>query len=1415
MPSAPNPPPPSPSVLVPVCGIGASAGGVEALQQFFTSVPADLGLAFVVIVHLAPDRKSELPSIISRWTKMTVIQVVDHERETLKPNTIYVIAPDRKLEITDSSVGASNFEQPRGRRTAIDLFFRSLAEARSEGFAVVLSGSGSDGALGAKAIKEHGGVVLVQDPEEAGHGEMPGAVIATGAADLVLPLPQLVQALTSLVRNKSLLSVALRSADPGESIGNDEARALKGVLDLLRQRTGHDFSKYKRATVLRRLSRRMQLNHHLTIAEYLQHLRTEPAEAQALLNDLLISVTTFFRDPEAWIALQALVERLIDNAEDGEQIRAWTVGCATGEEAYSLAILFAEAFERRQTHRNLIIFASDVDENALAHAREGLYPAAIEADVSESRLARYFRAEDEHYRVSSEIRDCVVFATHNILRDPPFSRLHLITCRNLLIYLNRDLQEQVISIFRYTCRDQGYLFLGASETADEDQFAAIDKKHRIFTPQPRSDGGGTLPELLAAPATRFARMVREAQPATRASGSELHLAMLESMAPPSVVVDERWNVVHLSGTVARFFQQSAGVPARRVTDLARPELRDELHAALHRAGEQTDPVLSAFVAVKFGTSQRRIAVLAQKRAQPVDGRTHILVTFLDGGEAGSENIAPENEASDELVRELREKLRTADQRIEGMREDHYATNEDLRAANEELQSLNEEYRSTTEELETSKEELQSINEELQTVNNELRLKFDEVSRAHSDLENLMGSTDVATLFLDRELRIKRFTPKLGDIFNIKPRDHDRPIGDLTHALDYPSLESDAARVLREMAPIECTVNSRAGQVFIARLRPYRVAGGREIDGVVITFLDVSALKKAEAALRTSEQRLANELDVLRRLHQLTLSVATASAMGDALERILDAAIELHGAHSGDLRLFSPDKQQLRIVAQRGFDAESLEQVTEVASEAPSASIRALQTRQVCRIENIHSDPSYATQRLAALQGSFRAVQSMPLLGRGGPPLGVLSVYFLEPHIFTERDKQIADLLAQPAAALIESRAQQDSLAALNKVLQERSAELEESQKRLSVQTEELVAQDRNRDDFLSALGHELRNPLAAINNSLAVMTAGDDRSRRALAIFERQVKNLTRLVNDLLDSTRVKHGRLRLEYQPVDLGQSVTGALETVRALALAKHIALEFSPPPAPIIVDADPDRLAQILDNILRNAVTYTDDGSVALTLTSSDGFARVTVRDTGVGIDPRDATELFKPYEQRDHGGRSKGLGLGLTLAKAMVEGHGGKIGFESDGVGKGSTFWFTLPLAKRVPNAKRKVAGPPATRRRILVVDDNRDVAESTKVLFEHLGQTVQIAFDGESALALARDFRPQIAVLDLSMAGMSGTELARQLRELYPEQDLTLIAFTGRSDAESSARASGFQHFLIKPLDHEAVGALLNSLAPGT
>ena len=844
-----------------IVAIGASAGGIHALQTFFGALPENTGAAFVVVVHLDPQHRSEMPSILGTRTRMPVVQI--SESEQLRANHVYVIPPDRRLQMVDHQVSAFQFDEPRGQRTPIDLFFRSVAERLGDGFAVILSGAGSDGAIGVRAVKEAGGIILVQEPKEAEYASMPRSAIATGIADFVLPAHDLAKRLVDLIRIKeSLAPPDIRSFDE---------ELLRRIITHLRVRTGHDFSKYKRSTVLRRIARRMQFARADDLNEYYEVLRDNADEAQALLGDLLISVTTFFRDSEAFekIARDVIPELFKDQAAN-ETIRVWVSGCATGEEAYSFAILLLEEAARRPIRPSMQVFGSDLDSRALVAAREGRFPAAIETDVSEERLRRFFTREGDHYRVRQEVRDLVLFAVHDLLKDPPFSHADLISCRNVLIYLDRELQEQVCSTFNYALNPGGYLFLGGSETADNPHglFRTIDRTARIYqsTAAP-GDKPRLLPRLLGPARGReqVIQLGRTTRPTVALGEAAMHRRAIEQVAPPSILVDESHRVLHLSDNAGRYVLPSGGPLSGDVVDLVRPELRSELRSALNRVFGQQASTFSMPVLVRFNGAAHGVHLMVRP-ARDSDAESRVAVVMFIEGEAVDETpLSSALQVGDETARQLQQELELTQGQLRSMRKESEAADEELRAANEELQSINEEYRSTSEELETSKEELQSINEELETVNSELKLKLDAISRAHGDLQNLVAATDIGTLFLDSALRINRFTDRTTELFSITHADEGRPITDFAHRLEYDDLVKDARAVLTDLAPVRREIRSRAGRWYDMRVRPYRTVDDK-IDGVVITFVDVSDRHQVEEALRESGQRLRQQQHLIDLSH---------------------------------------------------------------------------------------------------------------------------------------------------------------------------------------------------------------------------------------------------------------------------------------------------------------------------------------------------------------------------------------------------------------------------------------------------------------------------------------------------------------------------------------------------------------------
>jgi two-component system CheB/CheR fusion protein len=880
-----------------VVGLGASAGGIAVLQQFFSHMPPDSGLAFVVVMHLSPEHESNLAAVIAQKTSMPVMQVMEPVK--VKPNHVYVIPPNHQLTFEDSTLHLVAPQQAPGRRVTIDLFFRTLAQAYGQrAVAVILSGSDSDGVIGLKHVRAQGGVTIAQDPNEAEHESMPATAISTGMVDWVLPVADMPSKLMEFVQNEDRMKLPPEdpdSPDPeakdpeapgGETISeithaDTDELALRDVLAYLRAQTGHDFSHYKRATLLRRIARRMQVNSLETIPRYRDFLRTHPAEARALLQDLLIGVTHFFRDQESFAALEANVPQLFAGRRDTDQIRVWVAGCASGEEAYSIAMLLCEHAERLERPPSIQIFASDLDEHAIQDARAGVYPTTIEADVSMERLRRFFDRDIGRYRVKRSLREKVLFSAHNLLKDPPFSRVDFISCRNLLIYLNRTAQERVFDLFHFALRPGGMLFIGSSETGGgnvQSLFSPLDARNRIFVRRsvPRASWrtpnlpggyemaataiseatrGRTLPPLLRSETEEAGADTEQSRQARHERRSvlfgELHLKLLEEYGPPSVVVNEDHDMVHLSGKAGRYLQFAAGEPTANLAKMVHPQVRVELRAALFRAGQSRETVFTAPQTVDIDGKNESVVVEVRPMRSTDEAQGFALVLFHRQAETVAKPSAP---AADDLVaRSLEDEVQYLKEQLNATVEQYEGANEELKSSNEELQAMNEEMRSATEELETSKEELQSVNEELTTVNDELKRSVEDLSKSNTDLNNLMASTDIGTIFLDRQLRIQRFTPSAQKIFNLLPADMGRPLSDITSTLAYPEFIHEAQAVLDNLATREREVRMGDSSWYLVRISPYRTKEDR-IAGVVATFIDITRRKEAEDALRDSEAK---------------------------------------------------------------------------------------------------------------------------------------------------------------------------------------------------------------------------------------------------------------------------------------------------------------------------------------------------------------------------------------------------------------------------------------------------------------------------------------------------------------------------------------------------------------------------------
>jgi len=844
------------SLLFPIVGIGASAGGLEALEQFLRQVPQESGIAFVIVQHLDPTHKDLMPELLQRTTGMKVFQVRDRMR--VKPNCVYVIPPNKDMSILHGVLHLFEPTAPRGLRLPIDFFLRSLAEDRQErSVGVILSGMGSDGTMGIRAIKEKAGVVLVQEPASAKFDSMPRSAIAAGLADMVAPAEDLPGKIIDYLRHVLIIA---KTEFP---IEEKDQSALEKVLILLRAKTGHDFSMYKKNTVYRRIERRMGIHQLNRIAAYVRYLQENPQEVELLFKELLIGVTSFFRDPEAWEQLQGeAIPALLAGRPAGGALRAWSAGCSTGEEAYSLAIAFKEALEQVKPAENftLQIFATDLDRDTIDKARQGVYPVNIAADISPERLQRFFIKEENGYRISKKIREMVTFAVQNVIMDPPFTKLDILICRNLLIYLTPELQKKLLPLFHYSLKPGGALFLGNAETvsAFTDLFAPLNIKSRLFRrcESFMSSEPPVFPALFVPALPGISKESTMSKPVINLQSLAEQL-LVEHFSPPAVLVNDKGDILYISGRTGKYLEPAVGKANWNIFAMAREGLRFDLGSAFQKAIRQKEAITVKGLKVGTNGGKQTVDITVQPIKEPEALRGMVMIVFTDTAtplEKKAKVGSKTKPVGNARVLELEQELRHVREDLQATREAMQSSQEELKSTNEELQSANEEMQSTNEELTTSREEMQSLNEELQTVNVEQQSKMDELSRMNNDMRNLLNSTEIVTVFLDNELHIRRFTIGADKLFKLIPGDVGRPLSDIVSDLLYPEMTEEAREVLRTLVFSEKQIATSDGRWFSVRIMPYRTMED-VIGGVVITFSNITAAKTLEAELREEISRL--------------------------------------------------------------------------------------------------------------------------------------------------------------------------------------------------------------------------------------------------------------------------------------------------------------------------------------------------------------------------------------------------------------------------------------------------------------------------------------------------------------------------------------------------------------------------------
>ena len=1352
----------------PVVGIGASAGGLQAVKAFFEHMPKDCGMAFVVILHLSPDHQSVADKIIQESTRLPVSQV--DNTTPIEKNQVYVISPAHHLKMNDGYLAVSPSTREGGSHIAIDLFFRDLADAHKErAFCVILSGTGADGAVGLSRIKEQGGITLVQSPEDAEFDGMPLAAIETQMADLVLPVVEMPQKLLELWRNAQ--SIILPTADDPEikttppATERDAAVAEQLLLDILiqlRAITGHDFKHYKRATVLRRIERRLQVTAQPDLAAYYNFLQGHPDETEALLGDMLIGVTNFFRDREAFEALERdvipnLVKSLEDSVPHREQVRIWSAGCSTGEEAYSLAMLVAEQLALDASGAKMQVFATDIDERAITHGRNGVYPEAIITDVPPPRLRQYFAKEkNQHYRVRKEIREKVLFAKHSLLADPPFSQIDLIVCRNLLIYLDREVQRDILQMFHFALRPGGYLFLGSSESADGclDLFVPVDKRNRIFRVRAGSSGIRRAPTI---PRGGYLRpsapsIALENKAPNKVSFADIHLRALEKAAPPSVIVDIHAQILHMSEGAGRFLRYVAGEITHNLLALVHPDLRLDIRTTLFQVQQSNMPVTSRKIRVQREQAPFMVDITARPYRDDATESDYVLVIFQESPfDPQQTDSTAVSHAENAIMGNLEQELQRTKLHLQDTIEQSEVSSEELKASNEEMQAVNEELRSATEELETSKEELQSINEELLTVNYELKTKVEETDKVNDYLTNLIASTDIATVFVDRNMRIRWFTPRATDIFSMLPVDTGRSLMDITHRLDYPEITEDAATVFESLSMIEREISGKDNRWYIARLLPYR-SSEDHIDGTVLTFIDITKRRQAEEELRLGEERM--------RL--------VAESTHDFAIIILDDHGAITDWNTGAELIFGYTKDEVL-----GAYYDLIFSPEDRSSGVPESELRAAREHGRGEDERWH----------VRKDGSrFYCSGEVTLLKSDS----------LQGYVKIARD-------------LTGHKRTQD----------------EQSQRLMETQTKSHL-----KDEFFAVMSHELKHPLNLIQLNAELLrrlpaTKAAGSAIKAVNTICEAVSSQARIIDDLLDVARVRTGKLKLKKQQVDLIRTLQDIHGVVLADGHRRQVTLQTPSDHASLIVDVDPTRIEQVIWNLVNNALKFTPEGGqVQLVLSRSEGRAQLDVIDSGIGLADDSLEKIFDLFGQAENQHlthQREGLGIGLSLVRQLVEAHEGSVSVHSKGLGFGCTFSIWLPLCEQQDHLPLSDAEQDADERlhgvKVLLVDDSAEVLEVLNLLLEMEGAEVSAFNDPQTALETARDAQYDLIISDIGMPKMNGHELMRKLRTIGHLRQVPAIALTGYGAGSDQKKAaeSGFTSHLSKPVVHDSLIVLIEKL----
>jgi len=1580
-----------------VVGVGASAGGLEAFKELMSALPAPAGMAFLLVQHLAPAHKSLLSELLAPCTQMNVRDA--DQGLSIEPDCVYVIRPDTALAVKDGKIELSTPTLQWGVRLPVDHLFRSLAQeygARAVG--IVLSGAGSDGSSGMREIKAAGGLTIAQDPGTSGQRGIPQSAIDTGIVDLVLPIkdmPAALQRFANLPEGAHFEPKDIQADEHTEKLMTLSESELGRLAVVLEAQMNFDLRVYKPSTIERRVLRRMALSGSEDIDSYFNQLLKDEDEQKALVCDLLINVTEFFRDPQAFHALREMViDPMVAQAPTGSSLRAWVPGCATGEEAYSIGMELLDAVDAANKRLSVQIFATDIDQDTLAVGRAGVYSASACERISQSRLQNYFKPlEGKGFQVRPVLRDVVSFAVHDLTKDPPFSRMNLVSCRNVMIYLASETQKHVLKILHFALEQDGCLFMSTSESTgtQRDLFATVSKSHRIYRKVGVSrpiavarSRNRTFPERDDVPVQPVGVTNRR----QFNSGDSARRAVLEAMVPPTIVVSADGAVIFSHGELAPYLRIPEGDnPRLELSTMLRSDIATRTRAALYKC-RRTREVVTALSSLD--KAFRRVRISA--RPAPALGDETVILTFEDVMVKGdrTQKDRPETGGERAVIEQLEKELQATREDLRNTVEELETSNEELRSSHEETMSMNEELQSANEELEATTEELRSLNEELTTVNAQLREKVEQVEQAHDDLNNFFSSTKVATIFLDERLCIKRFTPAARELLGLDLADSGRFISDIARELLQNDLDRQAKAVLEHLSPTSHELRTSDGRWIVRHVLPYRTEI-RRIEGVVVTFTDVTELRAANEMLNEKNRRLELAWEAARGgifEHRIPLDASTyvsaqwANVLGYRLDELpphdqLLAWLN-EQTHQDDRSEFARGYQDLvaglidqftlelrirhhaghwiwvrkiaRVIenAANGHGRRILRMMLDITDlKLAEASLKESEGRfremanslplmvwvhdengeqemvnqTYCEFygvsvdelhggrweEFLHPDDAegyirefqaaiqekrrfHAEARVRRADGSWRWIESwgrprmsptsqfrglvgtsaditerrnieqvlrkseqrfrmladnISQLAWTADRLGVATWYNRRWYEYTgtnweemqgegwtkvQHSDHVGRVIAGVQAARDAEEPWEDTfpLKGANgeyRWFLSRAIPIRDETNKiicwfgtntdvddLRQVEQKLLQADRQKDEFLAMLGHELRNPLAAIRTASALMKRGalgaldEARFIKAQQVLDRQTMHMAKLLDGLLDVSRIIRGKIKLDFEILDLGAICADALTDTAASFEARKLKLQSDIPPRPVWVRGDRVRLGQIIGNLLSNAIKFTPEGgSIRLAVEQRDTTAVLSVIDTGVGLEPELIPHIFEIFRQSEQTiDRSNGgLGLGLALVKTLTELHGGHVEARSEGLGKGAQLIVTLPVSQTAQSGLAHDVRAHDGILNVVLIEDNEDTVEVLRQVLEEFGHRVSTALQGEKGLELVRQVSPDVVFCDLGLPGkMNGFDVARELRADEKTRHIPLVALSGYGRPEDKQRSfeSGFDVHMTKPAE---------------